>query len=275
MQGLFSFITWSVEPWLIPGVEFIRWYGMMWALGMMVSYRLLGHLCKNEVISTDQLDKLVLYLVLGIIIGARLGHILFYDPIYYWNHPIEVLPIRLEPHFEFVGLSGLASHGGVIGALLALYLYVRKYNQPILRLLDRLTIAAALLGCFIRLGNLMNSEIIGIPTSVPWAFVFVRVDLIPRHPAQLYEAIFYLMICIGLYLLWSHTLLKNRPGLLFGLGISLIFFQRFIVEFFKENQVAFEEGLLVNMGQVLSIPMIAAGLIIILYSLRASSLSNR
>ncbi|MEQ9299005.1 MAG: prolipoprotein diacylglyceryl transferase [Cyclobacteriaceae bacterium] len=268
MQSFFSIITWSVDPWVIPGIEFIRWYGLMWVIGMMVSYRLLSHLCKKEAISTDHLDKLVLYLVLGIILGARLGHILFYDPIYYWNNRIEVLPIRLEPHFEFVGLAGLASHGGVIGALIALYLFVRKYNQPMWWLLDRLTIAAALLGCFIRLGNLMNSEIIGLPTSIPWAFIFTRVDSIPRHPAQLYEAIFYFVIFTTLYLLWRSKRLKQYEGVLFGIGLSLIFLQRFVVEFFKENQVGFEDETLFNMGQLLSIPMVLIGIGVIVWSLR-------
>ncbi len=275
MQGCFVFITWNFDPWLIPGVEFIRWYGLMWVLGMIAGFQLLSHIYRKEGLSSDHVEKLALYLMLGAILGARLGHILFYDPIHYWNHPIEILPIRLEPHFEFVGLAGLASHGGVLGAFVALFLYVRKYKQPMFWILDRVTIAAALLGGFIRLGNLLNSEIIGLPTSVPWAFVFTSVDATPRHPAQLYEAIFYFIICFGLYLLWSRTSSKRNPGLLFGTGISLIFIQRFIVEFFKENQVAFEEGLTINMGQALSIPMVITGIIVIIYSLRASSLEKR
>ncbi len=268
MPTSLSYVIWDVSPFLFPGVEFLRWYGLMWATGMIAGYKLLCHLCQKEALTVEQIDRLVQYLIIGIILGARLGHILFYDPIHYWNNPVELLPFRLEPHFHFVGLAGLASHGGVAGALIALYLYIRKYDQPMLWLLDRLTIAAALLGCFIRLGNLLNSEIIGVPTSVPWAFIFTRVDPLPRHPAQLYEAIFYLIICLVLYSIWKNTNWKNYHGLIFGFGLSLIFFQRFMVEFLKENQVAFEEGLAINMGQMLSIPMILLGVSIIIWSMR-------
>src|SRR5690606_13588773 len=130
------------------------------------------------------------------------GHILFYDPIFYLDNPMELLPFRIEPTFEFTGILGLASHGGVLGALFALFLYSKKHKKNYLWSLDRLTIAGSLLGAFIRLGNLMNSEIIGIPAQVPWAFVFIRVDQVPRHPAQLYEAVCYLIIFSILYLLW-------------------------------------------------------------------------
>jgi prolipoprotein diacylglyceryl transferase len=224
--------------------------------------------------SLDDLDKLTLYVILGAILGARLGHILFYSPLYYWEHPIEVLPIRLDPHFEFVGLAGLASHGGVLGTFIALYIYTKKYHQPFLWILDRLTIAAALLGGFIRLGNLMNSEIIGVPATVPWAFIFTGIDQVPRHPAQLYEALFYFVIFILLYLLWKSGKVKEYHGLIFGIGLSLIFAQRFLVEFFKENQEAFEDGLFLNMGQVLSIPMVLIGTVVIIWSLRTFSASK-
>lgn len=268
MISLFSFITWSIDPWVIPNFEFVRWYGLMWAVGMMSGYQVLQKVYKKEGKSLDDLDRLTLYTALGAILGARLGHVLFYDPLYYLNHPIEILPIRLEPYFEFTGLAGLASHGGVIGTFIALYLYTKKYNQPLLWILDRLTIAAAFLGGFIRIGNLMNSEIIGIPTTVPWAFIFTNVDQVPRHPAQLYEAIFYFAIFMTLYLLWRSARFKQYDGLLFGIGLSLIFLQRLVVEFVKENQVGFEDELLLNMGQLLSIPMALTGIGVIFWSLR-------
>ena len=232
---------------------------------MMLGYQVMLKIYKHEGLLQADLDKLTTYVAPGAVIGARFGHILFYDPIYYLNHPIEILPIRIEPTLQF---TGLASHGGVLGALFALYLYSKKYKKDFLWNLDKLTIAAALLGAFIRLGNLMNSEIIGIPAQIPWAFVFAQIDQIPRHPAQLYEAFCYLAIFSILFLLWKLGKVQNHMGFLFGLGLSLIFTQRFLIEFLKENQAAFEENLWLNMGQILSIPLIITGILIILWSFR-------
>jgi prolipoprotein diacylglyceryl transferase len=162
----------------------------------------------------------------------------------------------------------LASHGGVLGALIALYLYIRKYPRDYLWLLDRLVIAGASLGGFIRLGNLMNSEIIGTPTTMPWAFIFVQIDQLPRHPAQLYEALCYFVICLVLFTLWRRRSFIAKPGFIFGLGLVLIFSQRFLMEFIKENQVAFEEGLIFNMGQILSLPLIVLGIFMMVWSIR-------
>lgn len=272
---MIAYILWDIDPRIFAGVEFLRWYGFCWAIGMTAGYVVMLKIYKQEGVLQPDLDTLALYVVLGAIIGARLGHILFYDPIHYLNNPIEILPIRLEPTFQFTGLLGLASHGGVLGALLALYVYSIKYKKDFLWTLDRLTIAGSLLGGFIRLGNLMNSEIIGIPTQVPWAFVFVRIDQVPRHPAQLYEALFYLAISSILFLLWRSGKMQHRKGFLFGLGLSLIFAQRFVMEFFKENQVAFEENLVLNMGQILSVPLIIIGILIMVWSFKSSLINNR
>lgn len=268
-----SYIIWDIDPRIFFGLEFPRWYGFCWAIGIILGYRVILKIYKHEGLSQPDLDKLTTYIALGAIIGARFGHILFYDPIYYLNNPIEILPIRIEPTFQFTGLAGLASHGGVLGALFALYLYSKKYEKGFLWTLDRLTIAGSLLGGFIRLGNLMNSEMIGVPAQVPWAFVFIRIDQVPRHPAQLYEALFYLAIYSILFLLWKSGKVQNHKGFLFGLGLSLIFAQRFLVEFLKENQVAFEENLLLNMGQTLSLPFIIIGILIMAWSLK--KLANR
>jgi prolipoprotein diacylglyceryl transferase len=265
---MIAYIIWDIGPTIFAGLEFLRWYGCCWATGMILGYLVMQKIYKQENLSQSDLDKLTMYVVLGAIIGARLGHVLFYDPIYYLNNPIEILPIQIEPTFQFTGLAGLASHGGVLGALLALYLYSKKYKKDILWNLDRLTIAGSLVGGFIRLGNLMNSEIIGTPTQVPWAFVFTQVDQVPRHPAQLYEALFYFAISSILFLLWKSGKVQNHKGFLFGLGLSLIFLQRFLVEFLKEDQVAFEENLLLNMGQTLSIPLILIGILIMVWSLK-------
>lgn len=272
---MISYIIWDIDARIFAGLEFLRWYGFCWAIGMILGYQVMLKIYKHEGLSQPDLDKLTTYVALGAIVGARFGHILFYDPIYYLNNPIEILPIRIEPTFQFTGLAGLASHGGVLGALFALYLYSKKYKKDFLWTLDRLTIAGSLLGGFIRLGNLMNSEIIGIPAQVPWAFVFIRIDQVPRHPVQLYEALFYFTISSILFLLWKSRKVQNHKGFLFGLGLSLIFAQRFLMEFFKENQVAFEENLLLNMGQTLSLPLIIIGILIIVWSLKSSLTNNK
>lgn len=263
-------IIWNVDPSIIPSFEFLRWYGLFWATGILLGYQTMLLMYRKEGLTQSDLDKLATYVVFGAIIGARFGHVLFYDPVHYWNNPIEILPIRINPHFQFTGLAGLASHGGVIGALIALYLYTKKYQKDYLWTLDRLTISASLLGCFIRLGNLMNSEIIGTPTNLPWAFVFTHVDQIPRHPSQLYEAIFYFLIFVILFVLWRSRKTHQHVGLIFGLGLTLIFIQRFIVEFVKEDQVPFEDALFLNMGQILSIPMMLIGVLFIVRSIKRS-----
>jgi prolipoprotein diacylglyceryl transferase len=242
---------------------------------MILGYQVMRKIYKHEHLSQDDLDKLTPYVALGAIIGARFGHIVFYDPAYYLENPIEILPIQTEPAFQFTGLAGLASHGGVMGVLFALYLYSRKYKKDFLWTLDRLTIAGSLLGGFIRLGNLMNSEMIGTPTQVPWAFVFSRIDQVPRHPAQLYEALFYLAFFSILFLLWKSKKVESQKGFLFGLGVSSIFAQRFLMEFLKENQVTFEENLLLNMGQILSLPLIAIGILIMVWSFKKVSNNDK
>ena len=268
---MYNYISWDVDPRIIPPFEQLSWYGLCWALGTLAGYLLMVEIYRKEDRPLEQIDKLAVYVLLGVIIGARLGHVLFYEPIYYWDHPIEILPIRLYPNFQFIGLRGLASHGGVIGALIALYLYHRKYQYDYLWILDRMVIAGSFLGGFIRLGNLMNSEIIGAETQVPWAFIFKRVDDLPRHPAQLYEAMAYFLIGLFLFRLWNGRRKQLKQGFLLGIGLVLIFGQRFVVEFFKKNQVAFEEELLLNMGQILSIPMVISGMILLLLSYKARS----
>ncbi len=269
---MISYIIWDVDPRIFHGFEFLRWYGVCWLIGMLVGYKIMLHVYKSEDIQTTELEKLATFVMIGAIIGARFGHILFYDPIYYLQNPIEILPFKIKPTFQFTGLAGLASHGGIIGALLALYFYKKKFRRNYLWLLDRLMMAGAVLGGFIRLGNLMNSEIIGTSSSLPWAFIFARVDQIPRHPAQLYEAIFYLGFSTVLYLVWKSKKFYQCNGFIFGLGMTLIFTQRFLVEFIKENQVVFEDSLTLNMGQLLSMPLILVGVVFMIRSLKSKSI---
>ncbi len=249
-----NYIYWNVNPEIINifGIS-IRYYGLLFVGGLILSIYILNKIFKLEGIPQEYLEKLSLYGMIGIIIGARLGHCLFYEPSYYLTHPLEmILPIQQQPGggFTFTGYQGLASHGGAIGILIALIIYHRKTKQSMLKTIDLVSIVGPLAGCFIRLGNLMNSEIIGLPTTMPWAFVFARVDNIPRHPAQLYEAIAYLLIFLTMLSLYKKWRRKQLNGLFFGLTLTLVFVARFLIECIKENQVDFEDNLTINMGQI-------------------------
>ena len=207
------------------------------------------------------------YIFVGAFAGARLGHCLFYEPAYYFENPLEILlPIKqVDGSFEFIGFQGLASHGGVIGVMLAIILYAFRTKMNLLWLLDRVAIGGAVTAGFIRIGNLMNSEIYGRPTNDNWGFVFERDDFIPRHPTQIYEAFSYFFIFGILILIYKSKKVKKQNGLLTGILLILLFTARFAIEFFKENQVGFEDGMVLNMGQLLSIPFILLGFAIIFY----------
>lgn len=266
-----NYIYWNVNPEIINifGIS-IRYYGLLFVGGLILSIYILSKIFKLEGIPQEYLEKLSLYGMIGIIIGARLGHCLFYEPSYYLTHPLEmILPIQQQPGggFTFTGYQGLASHGGAIGILIALIIYHRKTKQSMLKTIDLVSIVGPLAGCFIRLGNLMNSEIIGLPTTMPWACVFARVDNIPRHPAQLYEAIAYLLIFLTMLSLYKKWRRKQLNGLFFGLTLTLVFVARFLIECIKENQVDFEDNLTINMGQILSLPYILVGIVFMIYGL--------
>lgn len=262
-----AYIHWNPSPELftIPGIDWpVRWYGLMWALAFICSHFIMNRIYKAEGRSEKALDTLTLYIILGTIIGARLGHCLFYGPWFdeyntegllisegYLSHPINLLKV-----YE----GGLASHGGAIGIILAMLLYCRKEKENILWLFDKLVVVVPLAAMFIRIGNLINSEIIGTVTTVPWAFIFVSEDNLPRHPAQLYEAIYCLLLFVLMYWLWKNKRKAFGPGFMFGLLCVLLFVERFLDEMLKENQVAFEGALPINMGQILSLPFIALGI---------------
>lgn len=266
-----NFIHWNVDPEIINIMGFsLRYYGVLFTSGLLLSVFILKWIFRNEGIASDKLDTLTIFGVIGILVGARLGHCLFYDPSYYLDHPLEMfLPIQLKENggYEFTGYEGLASHGGAFGLFIALLIYSRKTQESLINTIDLIAVVAPLGSFFIRLGNLMNSEIIGFPTNVPWAFVFERVDSVPRHPAQLYEAIAYLLIFLLSFYLYKTNRSKLKNGFFFGLSISLIFIARFLIEFVKVNQVEFEERMLFNMGQLLSIPYILVGLVFVVYGL--------
>ncbi len=249
---IINYITWNVNPEIFHlGSLSVRWYGLLFAAGFFFGYLIMARFFRKENIPLKELDRLTTYMVIGTILGARLGHCLFYEPSYYLSHPLEILKI-----WE----GGLASHGAALGIILAIYLFSRKSSQSFLWTIDRIVIVVALSGVLIRLGNLMNSEIFGKPTEVPWAFVFIRDNNIPRHPTQIYEALAYLL-SFG-YLL-RHYYRRDghpRPGFLFGMFLILIFTSRFFLEFFKEPQVSFENQYILNLGQSLSIPFILLGI---------------
>ncbi len=254
------FVNWNPSPemFTIPGIDWpVRWYGLMWALAFIGSHFFMNRFFKAEGRTEKDLDILTLYIILGTVIGARLGHCLFYDPGYYLSHPLDILKI-----YE----GGLASHGGALGIVAGMLLYCRKTKENWLWIFDRICIVVPFAAALIRFGNLMNSEIIGKPTDVPWAFVFSSVDNLPRHPAQLYEALFCIVLFFVMYSLWKNKRESLGAGFLFGLLSLCLFTERFLDEFVKENQEAFEQGLTLNMGQILSIPFILIGIFMIIRS---------
>lgn len=265
---LSSVIIWDINPeaFRIGSVP-MRYYGILFALGMLVAYLIEKKIFIKEKVSLEKLDSLLMYMLIGTLLGARLGHCLFYDFAYYKDHLLEVfIPFqKIQGQYKFVGFMGLASHGGAIGILGSIALYCKRYKINVFWLLDRLSIAMPFTAGFIRLGNLMNSEIYGKPTNGNWGVVFTLDDQIPRHPTQLYEALSYLLIGILLWVCYKNKLALTK-GLLFGLFLFLMFTTRFMLEFYKENQVDFEQGMLLNMGQILSIPFMVVGVGLMLYS---------
>jgi phosphatidylglycerol:prolipoprotein diacylglycerol transferase len=258
LSYILTFIIWDIDPdiFTIPGLDHpIRWYGLSWALGLIASQQIMVFIYKREGRSPKEIDIMSIYIIAGTMIGARLGHVLFYDLTHYFQNPLSILAV-----WE----GGLASHGGAVGILIGAYLFARKTEVNYLWVLDRLVIVGALTSCLIRIGNLMNSEMLGVPTNLPWGFVFTNVDTIPRHPAQLYEAIYLFFLFLFSLRIWLRSGSRMKNGFLLGWFLILLFSLRFITEYFKINQVPFEDGLAFNMGQLLSIPFVLTGVIILL-----------
>ena len=257
---ILSYITWDVTPELLNiGPFAVRWYGLLFAMAFIAGFKIMQWIYKRENKPESDVEQLVIYAIVGTVIGARLGHCLFYNPEYYLANPLEIL---------MVWKGGLASHGTSIGIPIAIYLYTKKKKLNFLWQMDRVVIVTALGGSFIRLGNLFNSEIIGKAADVPWAFIFTRVDNVPRHPTQLYESLAYLVIFIILFFIYKNKYKQLNDGFIFGVFLILLFAFRFFVEFFKENQSGFEQGMAFNMGQLLSVPFIILGVILIVLSLK-------
>jgi prolipoprotein diacylglyceryl transferase len=254
-----NYINWNVDPEIFRiGTFAVRWYGLLFAASFVFGYIIMLRIFKKENIPVSVLDSLTTYMVIGTVIGARLGHCFFYEPAYYLAHPMHIL---------MVWEGGLASHGAAIGIIITILIFAKKKKLHFLWVMDRVVIVVALSGLFIRTGNLMNSEIFGHITSLPWGFRFLHAEaplnLDPRHPTQLYEGLSYLVIF--LYLLWYYYKKDGKPaeGFIFGMFLILVFGMRFLIEFVKEPQEGFEKSMILNLGQLLSIPLIIAGVVLV------------
>lgn len=248
-----DYLVWNVKSEIFRLGPFApRWYGLLFASGFLLGYYILLQIYRNESRPEKNLSSLFLYVFAGTLVGARLGHVLFYQPDYYLARPWEIL---------MVWRGGLASHGGFIGVLIAICLYLRKYrDMGFLELGDRLAIPALLAATLIRIGNFFNSEILGIPSNLPWAIIFIRVDSVPRHPAMLYESLAYAIVFTALYIAYWKTEIVKIPGRILGASFVACFTARFLIEFVKEEQVPFEHAMSLNMGQLLSVPFVLMGL---------------
>jgi len=245
--------VWNANPILFEvGPLSVKWYGVLFATGFLVGYAIMSRIFRLEGKPQEDLGDLLLYMMVATVVGARLGHCFFYAPEYYLSNPLDIVKV-----WE----GGLASHGGAIGITLGLWLYARLHpSQPFLWLLDRIAVPTALAGSFIRLGNFFNSEIIGVPSDRPWAVIFARVDHIPRHPAQLYESLAYLVIFGVLAVVYRRQGPDVSRGKLLGLFLVLVFGARLLIETLKTQQAAYSLPFAMSVGQLLSIPAILIGI---------------
>jgi prolipoprotein diacylglyceryl transferase len=255
-----QYTIWNPDPILVSfmGVH-IYWYGAIFAAAIFSGFHMMKWIYTREGLDVESLETLFLYTFFGIVIGARLGHCLFYDPEYYLAHPLKIL---------YVWEGGLASHGGGIGVLISLYMYAKKYKVDFLFLLDKYAVPTALFSIFVRMGNFMNSEILGKVTDVSWAIIFSKRDLLPRHPAQLYEAFAYLLIFLLLLAVYLKVKKPKKNGLLFGLFLVLVFSARILVEFVKVKQASYANEMILSTGQLLSLPFLLVGFGLIFYALK-------
>ena len=277
---MLSFITWTADPSIFEiGSREIRWYGLAFVIGFIIGYKIVERMWKKEQLPPNGLDKLGYYTFFGTIIGARLGHCLFYDPSYYLTHPFEILKM-----WE----GGLASHGGTLGIIIAIYFFSKKVShKSMLWAFDKLCVPTGLVACFIRLGNLMNHEVYGHPTDRPWGFRFILnlhqwksgaepLFSLPSHPTQIYEATCYFVIFVICMWLYFKKKANLHEGLIFGIFMTWVFGTRFFIEFFKEVQEPFEHIMMqyigINMGQLLSIPFVVAGIYFIVKSLKTNTI---
>lgn len=262
-----QFITWDVDPAMIAIGSFeIRYYGLFWVIAFMAAMAIFSKMVKREGLDEKLVDSAFIYCFIATIVGARLGHCLFYEPAYYLTHPIEILNIRG---------GGLASHGAAFGLLLGIYLFAKKHNLTYIWALDHITATIPIAGAFVRIGNLFNSEIYGVATDLPWGFIFVRSgETVPMHPTQLYEALAYVITFAVMAYLYYKKDAASRPGLMFGVFLIMLFGSRIIIEAIKNPQEDFEQYMALNMGQILSIPFVVGGIALLVHSLRRGKVLN-
>lgn len=272
-MNILSYVVWNADPEIFSiGSLSVRWYGLFWALSFYLGYEILNRIYKREKVVQKDLDRLLVYIAIGAVVGARLGHCFFYDWDYYSQYPWEILKIWR---------GGLASHGGAFGIILAMVLYQKKGpSKPFLWTTDRMLIVVALAALFIRLGNMMNHEIYGYVTDLPWGFKFIdnldawkagreAIYTEPRHPSGLYEGFGYLSIFLSMLWMYFKKMDKLYEGFLSGYFLISLFAWRFLVEYVKEVQSPFEQNLIINMGQILSIPMVLFGIAVLVYVYKA------
>ncbi len=279
MSEIELFISWNPNPEIFSiGGFVVRWYATCWLIGLLIGYLIVKKLYHDYKRPAQDYDPLFIYMFCGVLIGARLGHCIFYQPEYFLSsgeHIVEMfLPIHhlADGRWHFTGYEGLASHGGVLGMFVSFIIYCRKYKYSYLYVLDNVAIGAPFVSMMIRIGNLMNSEIVGRVSDVPWSFVFEKVDMLPRHPSQLYEALFYGLVGVIGVLLYRQTKFRQSlgTGFFFGYCVGSIFIFRFFIEYLKEVQEDFEQGMLLDMGQILSIPLAIIGIWYMVRSLKTN-----
>ena len=261
-----SFIIWNVDPVIFKiGIFSLHWYSLFLFLGFYVSYLFLTKIFKDEGYSRQTLDSYAIFIILGILIGGRLMHCLVYEPEHYLRYPLDIIkPWRgvLGKGAVFTGIRGLSGHGSAIGVVIGVAINAFRTKTPVSWIIDRIALFGPLVGFFVRMGNLMNSEILGKHSDKPWAFIFKRVSKVPRHPAQLYEAITYLIIFGIVFLYFKKHQGKEKPLSILGLVIFFLYLSRFFIEFVKSPQTKIEKDMLINYGQLLSLPFIIVGLIL-------------
>ena len=264
---MLNYIVWDFNPIIFDSFITLRWYSLMFLIGFLIGYKIIEKIFKHEGAQEKWLGALLLWVMVGTVVGARLGHVIFYEWEYYSQHPIEIL---------YTWEGGLASHGGAIGVLRAVWGFSKfTAKRNIKWTLDRLVVAVALVAGLIRMGNLFNSEIFGHATDLPWGFMFIRsrewhalYEGQACHPTQIYEALCYFALFALLMIMYWKRNAQERPGLLFGTFLIGVFTARFLIEFIKNDQSAFEASMTLNMGQWLSIPFIIAGIAFIIYALK-------
>ena len=269
---ILDYIIWNADPVLFRiGNVVIRWYSVLLVLSFYISYLFVDHIFERENVSKTTMHSFGIFIIAGLLLGGRLVHCLFYEPEYYLKFPLDIIkPWRgeLGNGARFVGYRGMSGHGSVIGIILGIVINAIRTKTSIIWMIDRIAIFGPLIGFFVRIGNLFNSEILGTSSSLPWAFIFKRVDSIPRHPVQIYEAIAYLIIFIVSWEYYRRRGTNAKSGAILGLVLVLVYSSRFILEFFKADQSRIESSMALNMGQVLSIPFIIAGLILLFRPVR-------